>query len=262
MADSFNPRAGGLVFSIAVQADGKVLAGGSFTSIGGQSRNSIARLDATTGLADSFNPNAPFAVYNIALQADGKFLVGGDFPSIGGQSRIGFARLNNDTAALQNLTATPTNVTWVRGGASQQFTRVTFESSTDSVNYTSLGNGTPSGSNWSLTGLNLATGQNLYLRARGYYGSGRNNGSQSIQESVRNVFLATPQPRLNIQRSAPANVLLSWATNVPGFTLEASTNLTANLWSVVSPAPAVSGTNNVVTNTISDAARFYRLRQP
>jgi hypothetical protein len=29
-----------------------------FTSIGGQTRNRIARLDATTGLADSFGPNA------------------------------------------------------------------------------------------------------------------------------------------------------------------------------------------------------------
>ena len=47
--------------SIAVQADGKILAGGDFigaNSIGGQTRNCIARLDATTGLADSFDPNA------------------------------------------------------------------------------------------------------------------------------------------------------------------------------------------------------------
>ena len=41
-----------------MQADGKILAGGNFTSIGGQTRNRIARLDPTTGLADSFNPNA------------------------------------------------------------------------------------------------------------------------------------------------------------------------------------------------------------
>ena len=62
-----------------MQADGKILAGGDFTSIGGQTRNRIARLDATTGLADSFNPNANDAVYSIAVQADGKILAGGDF---------------------------------------------------------------------------------------------------------------------------------------------------------------------------------------
>ncbi len=262
LADSFNPNANNPIITIAVQSDGKVLAGGFFTSIGGQTRNYLARLDATTGLADSFNPDANWFVQSIALQADGKILAGGNFSSIGAQSRALLARLNNDTAALQNLTATPTNVTWTRGGSSQQFTRVTFESSTNYVNYTPLGNGTPSGSNWTMAGLNLPTGQNLYLRARGYYGSGFNNGSQSIQEAVRNVFLATPQPRLNIQRSAPANLVLSWATNVTGFTLESNTNLNANLWSVVSPGPVVSGTNNVVTNAVSGVARFYRLRQP
>ena len=77
---AFNPNANGGVLSIAVQADGKILAGGGFTSIGGQTRNRIARLDATTGLADSFNPNAnDRVVYSIAVQADGKILAGGDF---------------------------------------------------------------------------------------------------------------------------------------------------------------------------------------
>ena len=65
--------------SIAVQADGKILAGGDFTSIGGQTRNRIARLDPVTGLADSFDPNADTNVYTIAVQADGKILAGGYF---------------------------------------------------------------------------------------------------------------------------------------------------------------------------------------
>src|SRR5207248_5921000 len=93
LADSFDPNANLYVLSIAVQADGKILAGGSFNganSIGGQTRNHIARLDATTGLADSFNPNGNDVVRSIAIQADGKILVGGDFngpTSIGGQAR-------------------------------------------------------------------------------------------------------------------------------------------------------------------------------
>jgi len=99
-----------------------------------------------------------------------------------------FARLSNDTAALENLAVTQTTITWTRGGSSPQFTRVTFEYSTDNVNYTPLGNGTAAGSNWTLTGLNLPTGQNFYIRARGYYRSGEFNSSGSITESVRNVF--------------------------------------------------------------------------
>ena len=59
--NAFDPNANDFVNSIAVQADGKILAGGAFNganSIGGQTRNRIARLDAVSGLADSFDPNA------------------------------------------------------------------------------------------------------------------------------------------------------------------------------------------------------------
>jgi hypothetical protein len=60
---AFNPNANDAVYAIAVQTDGRILAGGAFNganSIGGQTRDRIARLDATTGLADSFDPNANF----------------------------------------------------------------------------------------------------------------------------------------------------------------------------------------------------------
>src|SRR5205823_827887 len=94
---TFNPNANGQISSIVVQADGKILAGGYFTRIGGQTRNRIARLAATNGVADSFNPNANIAVYAIAVQADGKILAGGVFSSIGGQTRRGLARLDAAT---------------------------------------------------------------------------------------------------------------------------------------------------------------------
>jgi hypothetical protein len=62
------------------------------------------------------------------------------------------------------------------------------------MNYTPLGSGTWTGTRWTLTGLNLPTGQNFYVRAHGYYRSGRNNGSESITESVRNAFLTEELP--------------------------------------------------------------------
>jgi beta-propeller uncharacterized protein DUF5122 len=100
LADSFDPnvRNGSFitVWSIAVQTDGKVLAGGFFFDIGGQTRNYIARLDATTGFPDSFDPNANGQVKSISVQPDGKILVGGGFTSIGGQPRRGLAELYPD----------------------------------------------------------------------------------------------------------------------------------------------------------------------
>ena len=212
-SDGFNPNSNGLVYSMALQADDKVLVGGSFNgvfsnpSIGGQLRNRIARLLAS-GLADSFDPNAnnpPIntAVTGVAMQADSKILVGGGFNganSIGGQTRNYFARLTNDTPALQNLAVTQSAVTWTLGGSSPQFARVSFEYSTDNVSYTPLGEGTGAGSNWTLTGLNLPAGQNIYIRARGYYHGGYFNGSESITESVRNAFITPPTPTQVVSR--------------------------------------------------------------
>src|SRR5205085_11003638 len=87
---------------------------------------------------------------------------------------------------------TSTSVTWTRGGSSPQFTRVTFESSTNNVSYTDLGNGTAVDSDWTLTGLSLPTGQNIYIRARGYYRTGYQNGSESIVEFAARTFITQP----------------------------------------------------------------------
>jgi uncharacterized delta-60 repeat protein len=270
LADSWDPNAGtgAFVYTIAVQADGKVLAAGNFGSIGGQIRNDIARLDAVTGAADSFNPNADYIVHSIAVQADGKILAGGQFANIGGQPRGLFARLTNDTAALQNLAATPTAITWMRGGSSPQFARVTFESSTDNVTYTSLGNGTPQSgsSNWTLTGLNLSTSQNFYIRARGYYHSGR-YADESIQESVRNTFISPVLKILSITRPANGHIVLQ-CLGVPNQVndLQVSPDLSAGSFGPISPPPVAADNSGAFqyddAGAVGLTKRFYRLTYP
>jgi uncharacterized delta-60 repeat protein len=97
LADSFDPNANAVVRSIVLQADGKILVGGNFdgaNSIGGQTRNGIARLDPVTGFADSFNPNCNGEVYVIVVLPSGKILVGGFFSNIGAQIRLDIARLD------------------------------------------------------------------------------------------------------------------------------------------------------------------------
>jgi autotransporter-associated beta strand protein len=69
-------------------------------------------------------------------------------------------------------------------------------------------------------------------------------------------------PRLKIQRSGNTNVVLLWPTNFSGFTLEANTNLNTNIWSAVSPAPIISSSNNVVTDSATQPRSLYRLRNP
>ncbi|HKZ82802.1 MAG TPA: delta-60 repeat domain-containing protein, partial [Anaerolineae bacterium] len=85
--DGFNPGANGTVRALAVQADGKMLVGGLFTTLGGQARDRIARLNSDGSLDTTFNPGANDWVYALAVQADGKIVVGGLFTTLGGQAR-------------------------------------------------------------------------------------------------------------------------------------------------------------------------------
>src|SRR5947209_4041273 len=77
LPDSFNPGADAAVESMAIQADGKILVGGFFATLGGQSRLRIGRLNADGTLDTSFDPAASGPVYSQAVQPDGKILMGG-----------------------------------------------------------------------------------------------------------------------------------------------------------------------------------------
>jgi uncharacterized delta-60 repeat protein len=94
--DEFNPGADNQPRAIAVQADGKIVVGGYFTTIGGAARNYLARLNSDGSVDADFNPNPNFYVLSLAVQEDGKILVGGSFSSIAGTSRNRIARLNAD----------------------------------------------------------------------------------------------------------------------------------------------------------------------
>jgi hypothetical protein len=54
--DSFNPAANNAVYATVVQADGRILVGGRFTTIGGAARTSIARLSPEGALEAGFKP--------------------------------------------------------------------------------------------------------------------------------------------------------------------------------------------------------------
>jgi uncharacterized delta-60 repeat protein len=98
--DTFNPGTGfnNSVRSIVVQADGKIIVGGTFTTYNGIPRNRITRLNLDGSLDNTFNLGNGFndPVYSIALQADGKIIVGGVFSYYSGSLRNGLARLNAD----------------------------------------------------------------------------------------------------------------------------------------------------------------------
>ncbi|MBZ0222297.1 MAG: delta-60 repeat domain-containing protein [Dokdonella sp.] len=91
----WNPDADQEVRSLALDAQGALLAGGSFTQIGGQARQQLARLSTSgSGQADpDWNPQADRAVDAIALGGNAQILVGGRFANIGASKRFGLAAL-------------------------------------------------------------------------------------------------------------------------------------------------------------------------
>lgn len=94
----FSPVVNGQVHAIATQADGRILIGGRFSSVNGQPRSNIARLNANGTLdgSDTFNSTSTVngRVNCLLVQKDGRIIIGGQFSSVNGQPRGGIARLN------------------------------------------------------------------------------------------------------------------------------------------------------------------------
>ncbi len=67
---------------------------GAFTTIGGQARNYMARLNSDGSLDPTFDPAADGPIYALAQQSDGILVVAGNFTVLGGQARNRIARLD------------------------------------------------------------------------------------------------------------------------------------------------------------------------
>jgi len=100
-----NASAGGDIYALAVSGS-TLYVGGHFNTIGGQPRNNVAALDATSGDATTWNPDAGSDIEALAVSGSTVY-VGGYFGSIGVQARynnfFGLACFS-PTPALNNLT--------------------------------------------------------------------------------------------------------------------------------------------------------------
>lgn len=96
----FNPGTGAnsYVFAVALQDDGKIIIGGTFTTYNGQPRNRIARLNSDLSLDPTFDPNGigfNDAVFSLDIQ-DGNVIVGGRFTATSTGTLVNkVARLNS-----------------------------------------------------------------------------------------------------------------------------------------------------------------------
>ncbi len=97
---TFTPLAGSsnAIYSLVIQPDGKLIAGGEFRTLNRTLRNRVGRLNTNGTLDISFNarggPNG--TVRSMALQSDGRLVIGGFFTSIHSTNRSRIARLLAD----------------------------------------------------------------------------------------------------------------------------------------------------------------------
>jgi uncharacterized delta-60 repeat protein len=195
----FNPDANDSVYTIVLQQDGGILIGGIFDTVGLYLRHGFGRLYPDGTLDTYFSADVSgyslSSANSILIQGDNKVIVGGFFSTLAGLTRHGLGRLSLNMSVQQqlNIDNDGTTVVWPRGELGLDLWRVTFEISTDGFNYLALGEGTQIVSGWQLNGVVLPRGQNLWIRARGFFTeTGYRSGSSSIIEVVRNVYL-TPK---------------------------------------------------------------------
>jgi uncharacterized delta-60 repeat protein len=194
-----DPNVDNIVYTLALQPNGKTLIGGVFSHVGtpAQSQLYLARLNANGSVDAGFaNPNANGHVLAIALQPDGKLLAGGQFTSIGAPTALPrpyLARLSLPEAAVQalNVSATGSMVTWMRSGAGPELALPPLlQYSTDGQNYVDIGPMARIAGGWTRSGVPTpnVVGQSYYLRALGRVSGGFFNASQGLIESVRIAY--------------------------------------------------------------------------
>lgn len=175
------------ITAMGVQTDGMVIIATNYYPWDGGyvSRATISRLNASGWIDGSFAPELDYhSVETILPLPDGKVLLGGNYFHINGESFPHLARLHNTLASSSKLSLSfnADAVTWSRGSTASEVERVSFEISSDGVNYRRLGDGTLVAAGWTLGGLSLPTGDAFFIRARGFTGP---RGSGSIFETSR-----------------------------------------------------------------------------
>ena len=104
-----SPDAATSIRAIASLPDGKILMGGSFTSVGGVPLTHLARLNVNGTLDTSFAATLNSTVLALAIQPDRRILVVGEFTTVNGVARNYLARLLPDGALDTTFNPAPDN---------------------------------------------------------------------------------------------------------------------------------------------------------
>jgi uncharacterized delta-60 repeat protein len=144
----------GEVSSLALQMDGKIVAGGNFSTIGTKAVVRLARFNPDGTLDNVFNTGSGFNgnMAPIQLEPDGRIWVGGGFNTYSGVSVKGLVLLNGNAVGMA-FALQPVNLE-VNPGVTAQF--FSLGVGTNAISYQWLRNGTNLANNAKFEGANTA----------------------------------------------------------------------------------------------------------
>ena len=90
----------------------------------------------------------------------------------------------------------------------------------------------------------------------------KNGGTNVVSDNETYALAFEFAPaKLNLTR-ASTNAVLTWPVYPAGFVVEATTNLAAPTWSTNNLSATLTGSTNILSVPMTNAAQFFRLRQP
>jgi autotransporter-associated beta strand protein len=229
---------GGTLQVDGIQPSSPVLVNAGATLMGGGTVGPLTMAGGTSIIRPGDHPGIlTCSNFNRGGTGSGLLQIELDGPSFGQYDQLNV----NGTVSLSGITLSP-SLNYA-SSVGDQFTIINNDG-TDPVSGTFTG--LPQGKK-------LYIGQQLFQIS--YTGSSGN-------DVVLSRLITPPPPTLTIQRASPTSVLLFWPTNDPAFSLQTTTTLPATNWITALPLPVVIGTNNFVTNPVSNLEQFYRLSNP
>lgn len=229
------PDADGVhVNALAIQPDGKVLVGGWFDELAGESRIGFGRLSTTEG-----------SYQNLRVDET-------------------FSDITWDHRRLVMSTEGPFPI-FVPRGSGPETHYVEFEISYDGTNWSWLGRGERTLSGWTLTNQVLTKQTNLYIRGRAEYGTGTGGGSVSAWESVRQIFVEplSEWGILNMEKGPPVAIFYGPTAVGQTYWLQYAVDLVDGVWSNVPGAAPQEGSGDerwVEDANVPAEQRIYRIK--
>ena len=199
------------VSAVAIQDDGKILIGGSFNTVNGNTINSICRLNSDGSFDESFEPSGngfqgfysmgydSSYILEIKIQSNGKILVGGYFNSYNSKLRNNVCRLNSDGSLDSsfgnpyNFDAVVFNINYISSneilvGGSFRHPRIGLAKLTNTGSFSSLGINLPDDTYGIEGGFDT---QKMYNHAN-FINTNNTQLYNDIKENDVNSYLSVP----------------------------------------------------------------------